>query len=415
MKFLYTAYDKQGRPVSAATEAASLSAAKDLLRAQGLFATELREDPAEAVQVAALSREQRGEGRKPGTGERLKFLATFARQLNVLVSTGTPIVQGLSAIERQTEQPRWRRVVAQVREQVEAGVPLSQTMQHFPHYFDAVSRSLIAAGETSGSLSTMLGRLATLARKQSQLRSSIIGALVYPSLLMVMGIGVVILMLLFVLPRFSGLFETLDSPLPPTTKFLLYVSTLLRSFWWAALLVCTATGAGIKYWLGSSHGKAVLCSFALRAPKVGALVRSLVTARITRLLGVLIESRVPLLEALGLTRNAAGHPAYARLMTAAEEAVTRGEPISAVFGGTDLINPSVQEAVRNGEQTGKLGEPLVQMADFLDEENEVIVKALTSLLEPLILIALGVVVGLMALSMFLPLFDLVSAASGGAK
>jgi type II secretory pathway component PulF len=322
-------------------------------------------------------------------------------------------VQGLHAIERQCEHEGWCAVVGSVRKRVEEGAPLSEAMAQHPQHFDAVCRSLVAAGETSGALPAMLDRLATLARKQLHLRSSILGAMVYPCVLMSIGVIVMIVMLMFVLPRFQGLFESLDSPLPPTTKILLWVSEVLWSYWWLLLSLLIGTAVGFKFWITSDSGKESINSAVLSVPKLGRLVRSLMTARVARMLGTLLESRVSLLDALQLTRQAAVFVQYAQLLRRAEDAVGRGEPMSAVLGNTDLISACVQEAVRNGETSGKLGEPLVQMADFLDEENDIIVKSLTSIIEPMILIVLGVVVGFIALSMFLPLFDLVSAAQHG--
>jgi type IV pilus assembly protein PilC len=220
-------------------------------------------------------------------------------------------------------------------------------------------------------------------------------------------------MMLFVLPRFGTLFLTLDTPLPPTTRWLLSISGFLRDWWWAVGIGAVSTISAASLWLRSTPGRNRIQKTMLNLPKFGRLMRSLLTARVARLLGTLLESRVPLLDALKLTRQSTGNVHYADLVARAEEAVTRGEAVSTVLSASDLISPSVQEALRNGEQSGRIGAPLIHMADFLDEENEVVVRTLTSLLEPAILIVLGALVGLMALSMFLPLFDLVAATGGG--
>jgi type IV pilus assembly protein PilC len=413
VKYRYQAFEKSGKPAGGVVEAATADDARELLRRQELFVTDVR-----AAEDAGAQADAPRAGRpaaKVKAGKRLRFLATFARQLHVLIASGTPVVQGLSAIERQMQNVDWRNVVAAVREKVETGAPVAEAMATQPLYFDPVCRSLVAAGESSGTLATMLERLATLSRKQLQLRSTIVGAMVYPSLLMALGVNVVLVMLLFVLPRFSGLFESLDSPLPPTTKILLAVSEFLRSQGLYVAGGLAVAGTAVWRWFARGTGRAAVGALVLRAPKIGLLIRDLTTARLARMLGVLLESRVPLLDALGLTRQAAAHPNYEALIGRAQDAVTRGESVSSVLGQSELITPAVQEALRTGEQSGKLGEPLVQMANFLDEENEVVIKALTTLLEPAILVVLGLVVGVMALSMFLPLFDLVSAASGGAK
>jgi type IV pilus assembly protein PilC len=285
-------------------------------------------------------------------------------------------------------------------------------MADHPRAFDAVARSLISAGESGGSFAVMLDRLAVLSRKQLHVRSAIVGAMIYPSLLIVVAISVLSLMLLFVLPRFAGLFETLDVELPPMTLILMACSDFLRSYWWALPLALGGAVFGMRSWLRTDGGRRTLDALMLKLPAVGSIVRSFAVARIARVLGVLLAGKVPLLEALGLARQTVSNFRYVELVTRAEEAVTRGSNVSTVFASTDLVSPALCEAIRAGEQSGQMGPLLLNIADFLDEENEVVVKSLTSILEPIILIVLGVVVGLVALSMFLPLFDLTAAANG---
>ncbi|MEE8154469.1 MAG: type II secretion system F family protein, partial [Phycisphaerales bacterium] len=216
------------------------------------------------------------------------------------------------------------------------------------------------------------------------------------------------------LPRFAGLFETLDAPLPPTTQMLLTISDVLRSKWWMLLILAVITVFAGKYALSTPTGRRTLDTWLVRLPYLGHFVRSLITARIARLLGVLLSSQVQLLEALQLTRRATVNTRYADLMQRAEEGVANGNPLSASFEGTHLINPSMTEAIRHGEQSGQLAVVLTDMAEFMDEENEVVVRTLASIVEPIILIVLGVVVAVLALSMFMPLFDLTSLTQGGA-
>jgi type II secretory pathway component PulF len=346
-------------------------------------------------------------------GLRLKHIATLSRQLHVLVSSGTPLTQALSAVERQCEDKRWKPVLEGLRKRVEEGAQLSDAMRAQPRFFDPVCRSLVHAGESSGQIVKMLDRLAIMTRKQLHLRSSIRGAMVYPIVLVGIGIIVLNLMLLFVLPRFAGLFKTLDTPLPPTTKLLMAMSEFLQNYWWGVIGGAVGIGITVWFWLNRMDGWGRIQTWILLVPKFDRIVRSMMSAQVARMLGTLLQSQVPLMDALQLTRESAGNIQYVKLLREAEDAVGRGQPTSAILSNSDLITPSVQEAIRNAEQSGDLGGPLVHMADFLDEENEIVVKALTSLLEPMILIILGALVAGMAISMFLPLFDLVSAAHGG--
>ncbi|KPK79723.1 MAG: hypothetical protein AMJ81_12925, partial [Phycisphaerae bacterium SM23_33] len=253
-----------------------------------------------------------------------------------------------------------------------------------------------------------------LTAKRVQIRNSIIGAVTYPCLLVTVASGVLVLLLAFVVPRFASLFETLDVPLPPTTRALIALSHAGRAYWWALVLAAVAAAVAAKLWLGSPGGKRAVQAALLRAPQIGGVLRNFGMARITRLLGVLLGGHVPVLEALRLVRDGTANVHYAELIAQAEEAVSRGQTISSAFSRSDLISPSVCEAINSGEQSGQVGTLLLNIADFLDEENEVVVRSLTSILEPAILILLGLLVAFVAMSMFLPLFDLTAIAGGGA-
>lgn len=408
MKLAYQGYDSNGKVVRDTIDAPNASEATVALCGRGLFITEIS-NAAEGDKKSGTT------GRRFGArgGGGIKGLTLFTRQLQVMIATGTPIVQALSALQRQTDNAVWRDTIEQLSERVEEGVALSEAMKDHPQRFDAIYRNLVAAGETSGKLPLMLDRLAALARKQLQTRNTIVGALVYPSLLVVVAVGVLCLMLTVVLPRFGDLFVSLDLPLPPTTKFLMFLSGILIGYWWAILLTIVVAVVGAYMWLKTESGRQAVFTAMLRLPMIGKVTRSFATARIARLLGVLMDSHLPLLDVLDLIQAGTVNVHYNKLLENAREAVTRGEPISTAFADSDLITPSVSEAMRSGETSGKVAPSLLLMSDMLDEENEVLIKSLTSVLEPMILLALGVLVGFMALSIFLPLFDLTAMSAGG--
>ena len=203
------------------------------------------------------------------------------------------------------------------------------------------------------------------------------------------------------------------SPLPATTKMLMSASEGLRAYWWAIGGGLAGVIVGFKFWLASSTGRVMWDRFMVRAPQIGPISRSFATARVARMLGTLLDAKVALLDALELTKQSLKNSVYVTLLAGAQEAVTRGETVSSALADPTLINASVCDALRSAEKTGKMSTVLVTLADYMDQDNEVLVKTLTGLLEPLILIVLGVVVGAVAISMFLPLFDLTSAAGGG--
>ena len=406
MKLVYEAFDESGRNVTASVDSTSAVEATESLRRKGLFVTR--------IQPAAAAGAKRGSRRRRvGRGARLRNVATFARQLHVLIVSGTPLVAALTALERQAQNDRWRAVLEAIRGRVEEGASLADALKEQPGDFDPITRSLVAAGESGGNLDGMLDRLASLKRRQLQIYRLVVGSLTYPALLIVVSVAVLCMLLLFVLPKFTMMFEMLDAPLPPSTQLLMLVSELLGSYWWAGLIALVGAIAGTKMYLASPGGRRALDLALIRLPLVGPVMRNLATARIVRLLGVLLDNHVPLLEALQLTREASGNTHYADLIIDAEDAATRGEALSTAFAGGNLISPSVLEAIRSGERSGQMASLLLTVADFQDEDNEVVVKALTNIIAPLILVLLGIVVGFVAVSLFLPLFDLTSMTSSG--
>jgi type II secretory pathway component PulF len=408
MKLAYSAFDKAGKKVSDVLEAESVAEGGELLRRQGLFVTDIH------AAGGSTPREESSPAGSAAPGARkLREISSFMRQLSVLVSTGTPMVEAIASLERQIPESPFRTVISDIRARVEEGAQFSEALASHPRWFDPVCRSLVAAGESGGQLDAMLRRLASLLRQQLKVRSTVIGAMIYPSVLIFVSIIVLVAMVGFVMPRFEGLFTTLGADLPASTRFLMDVGAVVRSDWYWILGGLILTIGGGKFWLGSKAGRLWLDGAVLKLPQLGKVVRSLATARIMRVLGVLIEGKVPLLDALNLTRESTGNSRYAALIDRAIDVVTRGEPVSSAFMESKLISQSVSEALRSGERTGQLGPVLSNLADFLDEDNEVIVKSIASIIEPVILMGLGVLVGFVALSMFLPLFDLTSMAGGG--
>ena len=409
MKIGCRGFDRAGKPVAETVEAGCEADAAEILRRRGIFVTEFVVGTDEDL---AKEGDAGRSGPLGGRTRRMREVSSFMRQLAVLIRTGTPLVEAMESLERQTPAGKWRDVIEEVRGKVEEGSTLSAALEPHPEYFDAICRSLVAAGESGGKLEPMLDRLSKLTRQQVKVRQSIAGAMVYPLLLVFVSFAVINAMLLFVMPRFEGLFKSLDTPLPPTTQILMELSAFIRAEWYFVLGGAIAAATGVFFYLRSAAGRQMIDVGLVRLPQLGRVTRSFATARIARVLGVLLEGRVPLLEALALTKQATGNSLYAALIKRAEDTVVRGENVSAAFADATLVNPSVCEAIRSGERTGQIAPVLLSVADYLDEDNEVLIRSLTSIIEPLILIGLGLIVGGMAISMFLPLFDLTAAAAG---
>ena len=405
MKFSYEAYTKSGAPKSGTIDAKNQSEAEDKLRKKDLLVTRI------STVGTATSKSNSKSSKKNGNSKvSVKVVSEFARELSILVSTGTPLVDAIHSLEMQAKAENWQTILQQLRARLEEGDSLSDAMQAQHEIFGPVFCSLAAAGESGGNLDVMLNRVSKLLRQEAKIRSNIAGAMMYPILLTAISAIVLTVMIGLVLPRFAGLFESLDTDLPPTTKFLMMISTIMRSYWWAIIPGIAVSVASLVFWIRSAHGQSTAETYALKVPVLGNTICSIQTARIFRVLGLLIESKVPILESIELTRRSVSNTLYRDLLTRAEEAVTIGEPVSTAFGTDDLIIHSAVEAIRNAEQSGRMGPVMIQLADYLDEENETVIKSISSLIEPIIMIGLGLMVGFIAVSMFLPLFDLTASA-----
>lgn len=405
MNYRFTAYTNTGTKKTGVKEASSEAEVRALIEAEGLYVDSIE---AQNNDAATTSRRRSLFG-----GSKLKHVAAFTRQMSVLVTSGTPIVQALAAVERQSSDTKWKAVLSDLREHVEEGETLSSAMSHHEDAFDEVYRAMIAAGESGGNFQAILERLTKIVRQELNIRNNVTGAMVYPSLLLLVASSVLILLAFTVLPRFKELFETLDAPLPATTAMIMASAEFAKAYWWGILMALGGGGYALYTWLGTPGGRRSFDTLQVQSPMFGKVIKEFKIAKFARVLGVLMEAKVPLLESLEIARSSANNVLYEELIQEAQDRVERGEAMSDAFSGSPLLSSSVCEAIRNGEQTGRVGEVLVSLADIMDEDNDVVVRSLTSIIEPLILTVLGVFVGFIALSLFLPLFDLT--ASTGAS
>ena len=407
MRFLYEAMDRAGRSTRGSVEASSALEAADVLSQKGLFVESLSASPSGGGGGARVGLAQRFGASKS------RLVANFSRDLAVLVSTGTPLIDALGALERQTQHAGFAGVIGGVRAKIEDGSPFGESLEPFDDHFDSVFRSLIAAGEAGGNLSEMLARVAELTERQARTRSTVIGSLSYPVVLVVLCSLVLVCVFSFVLPRFAGMFDSLQVPLPASTVVMLAISDVVRGYWWAMVIVALGSVAGLVLMLRDAGYRRRAIDIVLRLPILGRLLRDFALARIARVMGTLIQASVPFLEALELTRAGVSNPAYKGLLDRAEKCVLDGDSVTHAFGDASLVSPAFGEALRAGEQSGRIGEVLSRLADHMDLDNEQRLKQVTKLAEPLILSVMGVVVGIVAVSLFLPLFDLTATAGGG--
>ncbi len=403
MLFAYEALRTDGTAVVDRLEAGDRLAAANALRERGLVV--LRLEPA-AEDASAAGGGWSARRRRITHRDRI----LFTRQLKMLLEAGAPLVPALEAAEEQTLKPVMRQVLRRLRARVEQGDSLARALEEEAELFDPVFRSMVATGEATATLPQVFGRLAALAQQQEQARKQVLGALLYPAILSVLMLGVIVVLLLFVVPRFRALFLSLRSPLPVTTELLFAASDFAtrHGVWVLGLLAAGVTAGVLALRLPAT--RVWLDEVQLRLPLLGPLVRRLLFARVLRVWAAMLRSHVPVLDALRQSRAAIRNAACLRALSQVEEAVTSGGRLGPALASAGLADAVIVAALRTGEENGRLAEATEFVSNWLDEDNAATIQQVTRLAEPLLLAVMGVVVGFVAMSLFVPLFDLASAA-----
>ncbi len=405
MNLTYEAIDAQGNSMVDTIEAPSQREATDQLRGKGLFVTRISEQQ----ERRAKSREVSASDEDTSWRLPVRTLALFTRQMAMLLNSGSAVVPAVAAIRRQIKKPKQAAILGRIVSDLEEGVTLTDALRRWKRAFDPVYCAIIAAGEASGTLGEMFERLAVIVGKRRAMRGKIIGAMIYPLLLITMSLSILMVLLLFVLPRFNDMFVQLAVEPPATTKMLLSAGAFLRGHWMMLLAGLAVIVGSILSLVFSDVGRKWLCNVQLAIPGFGTLRSRLIQGQVFRTMGTLLTSRVGLLDTLELAREATQNNRFQDLFDRLEEAVTSGGQPSTAFEASGLVQPYICQAVRTGEDSGSLGEALAYCADVLDESNTELVNTMTRLIEPAILIVMGFLVGGVAISLFLPLFDMTSA------
>ena len=407
MILTYDAVDAGGQRRHDSIEAATQSEALDKLRQQGLYVTKIDESKASAKRSSRATAVVRPSSREPRLP--LKVLTQVTRQLAMLLRAGSELVPGLQAIQRQLKNPNYKRQIGAIVNDLEEGAPLSEALLKHPRSFDAVYCAIVAAGEASGSLSPMFDRLTHVVGKRRAIQRKIIGALAYPALLIAMSTNISLVILLFVLPRFDAMFKQLHVDTPATTKMLLSVSALIQNHGVAILAGVILIVGSIVATLMRPAGRQWIIDVQIFIPVLGNLRSRLMQGAAFRTLGTLLESGVGLLEALALASETTKNATFRKLFAALEDSVVSGGGMAATFESSGLVDPAICQAIQTGEECGNLGIAFSFCADTFDETNEELITTVMRLVEPVILIGMGFVVGTVAVSLFMPLFDMTSA------
>jgi len=342
-----------------------------------------------------------------------KELAIFTRQFSVMIDAGLPLVQCLEILAGQQENKTFQKVLNGVRGSVEGGATLSASMKQHEKVFDPLYYNMVEAGETGGILDTILQRLSTYIEKNVKLKRAVKSAMIYPIAVMSIAVLVIALLLWKVVPIFVDLFNGLGVNLPLPTRIVIALSHFVGSIY-GALIVLFAIGGGValKFWYGTPQGRMAIDSVVLKIPVLGVVMRKIAVARFTRTLGTLISSGVPILEGLDITARTSGNAVVERAISQTRKAVEAGRSLVEPLKETDVFPGMVTQMIGVGEQTGAMDAMLQKIADFYEDEVDAAVKDLLTALEPIMIVFLGLVVGGIVISMYLPLFSLIGQLAG---
>jgi type IV pilus assembly protein PilC len=397
-------YAYRGRSGAAAVngeiEADSRPAAVAALRAKGVVATAVEERKAKAAPAAG--------GQKLGGSVKAKELAIYTRQFSTMVDAGLPIAQCLQILSEQSESRTLRDVTAKIANDVQGGATLAESYGKYPKTFDNLFVNMLAVGESGGVLDVCLQRLSTYIEKAAKLKGQVKSAMVYPITIVSVACLVIIFMMVFVLPTFANMFKNMGADLPLPTKIVIWMSDMTRRYIIVMLAVAAAGVYAIKRYYGTDQGSMAIDTFMLKVPIVGMLIRKIAVARFTRTLGTLISSGVPILEGLLITARASGNRVVEKSVLHARQHVTAGGTLAEPLKTTPVFPAMVVHMISVGENTGALDAMLNKIADFYDDEVDAAVAALTSLLEPMMIVFLGISVGGIVIAMYLPIFKMVT-------
>ncbi|MGV3722049.1 MAG: type II secretion system F family protein [Actinomycetota bacterium] len=349
--------------------------------------------------------------RKPGGKVKLNALVIFSRQFATMVNAGINILKCLDILEAQTKDPVLKPIIIEVRKDVVGGASLTDALAKHPNAFSKLFVSMVRAAEAGGILDLILDRLAVFLEKEQEIVGRIKGAMVYPVCVLIFAILMVIAMFIFVLPTFKEIFDGSGAELPLITRILFMMSDLLRAYWYLLPTIPLGVFFGFKQYYKTEQGHWNLDKMKLRIPIVGELVQKMAISRFSRTLGTLVNSGVPVLRALEIVAETAGNVVIARAVDQARASVREGQRISDPLAASGMFPQMVTQMMDIGEETGRMSEMLIKIATFYDNEVDVAVKALTSLIEPLLIIFLGGIVGFIVGSIMVPMFTLINVIS----
>ena len=421
-RFNYVALDTRGQEATGLVEAPSSNAAISQLRQAGYFPTSVIEEAISsadgqqardrAAKMARLTKPRAKKGIVLFERKKVKskVLMIFTRQLATLIDSGLPLLRSLNVLAKQERDKVLKKTINKVADSVQSGSTFSDALALHPRIFNDLYVNMVKAGEVGGVLELVLNRLSEFQEKAAKIKNKVVAAMVYPGIVMTMAVGIMGFLLVFIVPKFETIFHDLlgDKPLPPVTRFVIGASDFLKNHGLIVLGIVVAVVTLYKFIGRTRGGRFVIDSFKLRMPLFGNLNRKTAISRFARTLGTLVTSGVPILQALNITRETAGNSSIARAISQVHDSVKEGESIVQPLEASRVFPPMVVSMVDVGEETGKLPEMLLKIADVYDDEVDNAVAAITSMLEPIMIVFLALIVGTIVLALFTPLISIIT-------
>jgi len=379
-------------------EAVDELAARGLLRRQGFKSITVKTKPKDIEEYLTFLKGKVKE----------KDVVIFCRIFSTMINAGLPLIQCLDLLAQQEQNKTFKEIIKKVKEDVESGASLTEALKKHPDVFDELFVNLIAAGEAGGILDIILGRLSAYMEKAMKLKSQVKGAMTYPAAVLVISMGVVALLLIKVIPVFKKMFEGMGGELPGPTQFLVNASEFAQSYWWVMIGILVAIVVAFGRFYKTEKGRWSIDSLLLKAPIFGPLLKKVAVAKFSRTLSTMMNSGVPILEGLNIVSKTAGNVVVEAALIKTRQNISEGRTIAEPLSETGIFPPMVVQMIAVGEATGALDTMLSKIADFYDDEVDAAVGAMTALLEPIMMVFLGGVVGGMIIAMYLPIFKMAS-------
>ncbi len=374
------------------------------------LAAALREEQVMPISIAEKSKEMS----LPFSNRvNAKELALFTRQFSVMLDAGLPLVECLSILAEQQENKTFRSILEGIRTDVESGATLAEAMRKHPKTFDKLFTNMVAAGEAAGILDVILQRLSLFSEKNVKLKRAVVSASVYPIIIVLVAVVIVFVIMVWVIPVFATLFESLNAPLPLPTRLVMGVSSFMAQFTLPIVIGAVLLGLGFHYMYQTDEGRLRVDGVLLRVPLMGTVLKKIAISRFSRTLSTLLVSGIPILEGLDITAGTAGNVVIQNAIMSARREVEEGKALVEPLRKGKLFPPMVTQVVAVGEQTGQLDQMLEKLADYYEEEADSAISNLLTMLEPLMIIVLGGIIGGIVISMYLPIFTLIGRLAGG--